>query len=111
LLTRLAAPAAFLLAATVAVLLVRSALHAGGEETARKPPTVRTDDARRRRPPRREERPRRRDADRRVYYRVQTGDTLETIAVNHGTSTTRLLQLNPAVDPRSLRVGQRIRVR
>lgn len=44
------------------------------------------------------------------FYIVESGDTLGSIAGEFETSVDRLLELNPAVDPRSLRVGQRVRV-
>lgn len=44
------------------------------------------------------------------FYRVESGDTLESIAAAHDTSVEALLQLNPKVDPVALTVGQRIRV-
>jgi LysM domain len=44
------------------------------------------------------------------FYLVEYGETLGDIADRFGTSVDRLLELNPAVDPRSLRVGQRVRV-
>ena len=111
-LSRLAAPVAFLLAATVAVLLVRSALHAGDATPARERTTVTTKDsssrpAQKKRSTRPKEKPSRQTA---MYDTVGVGETLETIAAEHGTSVERLLELNPGIDPRSLRVGQRIRV-
>jgi LysM repeat protein len=44
------------------------------------------------------------------FYRVESGDTLESIAAEHDTSVEALLTLNPNVDPVALTVGQRIRV-
>jgi hypothetical protein len=44
------------------------------------------------------------------FYLVQSGDTLGGIAGRFDTSVDRLTELNPAVDPRALRVGQRVRV-
>jgi LysM repeat protein len=44
------------------------------------------------------------------FYIVESGDTLGGIAGQFDTSVDRLLELNPAVDPRALRVGQRVRV-
>jgi LysM repeat protein len=44
------------------------------------------------------------------FYRIESGDTLESIAADHGTSVEVLLELNPDVDPVALTVGQRIRV-
>jgi LysM repeat protein len=44
------------------------------------------------------------------FYTIESGDTLESIAADHGTSVEVLLELNPEVDPVALTVGQRIRV-
>jgi LysM repeat protein len=43
-------------------------------------------------------------------YAVRSGDTLGSIADRFGTSVDRLMELNPGIDPRTLRVGQAIRV-
>lgn len=45
------------------------------------------------------------------YYRVKSGDTLSHIAVRHGTTVTRLCQLNGINRNRLLQIGQRLRVR
>jgi len=99
---RWAAPALFLLAVTVAVLAVRSALDGGkAVPAATTAPPAKTARAPRRvhhAPPAR-------------YYLVRSGDTLGSIAARTGTSVTRLEGLNPGVDPRALRVGQQLRVR
>ena len=107
-LARFAAPAAFLAAATVAILLVRSGLENGDVTT---PPattavtttatttgpgttggtTTNTAGA--------------------EFYVIQAGDTLAVIADEHGTTVEQLLVLNPDVDPVALTVGQRIRVK
>jgi LysM repeat protein len=44
------------------------------------------------------------------YYVVQSGDTLGSVAQKYSTTVQQLLMLNPGVDPTALRVGQRIRV-
>jgi LysM repeat protein len=44
------------------------------------------------------------------FYIVESGDTLGAIAGRYETSVDRLMELNPTVDPRALRVGQRVRV-
>jgi len=111
---------AFLLAATVLVLLVRSALDGSEpvaatdapptatapaatapetetEEDADQPPQTQTETETA--PP----------ADAR-YYEIQSGDTLAAIADRHGTTVERLLELNPGIDPVALTVGERIRV-
>ena len=48
---------------------------------------------------------------RRRFYRVRSGDFLETIAQRFDTTVGDLLELNPNLDPNSLQPGQRIRVR
>jgi LysM repeat protein len=89
---RVAAPVAFLLAVTIAVLLVRSGLR---EDDALPPgPTVVA--ARGSGP---------------SVVTVRAGDTLERIAAHTGTTVARLTRLNPGIDPDVLRVGQRVRVR
>lgn len=102
---RLAAPLAFLLAATIGILLIRSALHHEAEPGPTTVPTVTapattavTTGATTATTP----------ASR--FYVVREGDTLETIAEQEGTSVERLLELNPGVDPVALSIGQRIRV-
>jgi LysM repeat protein len=108
---RWAAPAAFLAALTVAVLLVRAGLHHGGTAPA---PTVATPTV---------------TATTRAAttaaakttpatattaantYTVQSGDTYGSIATKFGTSVTQLEALNPGVSPNALSVGQKIRVK
>lgn len=114
---RYAAPAAFLLALTIAVLLVRSALGGGGDggqvvtaltgrtatvtrtaaTTTKATTTVAASDA----APTAEET--------RVYT-IKSGDTLETVAAKSGTSVDELLRLNPGIDPHALRIGQKVRI-
>jgi LysM repeat protein len=102
---RLLAPAAFLAAATVAVLLIRAGLDPSSERATTQGPaatrTARTvtQPATRRSPP---------PAPVRRMYTIQEGDTLDQVALDHGTTVARLLQLNPQIDPTSLQVGQRI---
>lgn len=45
------------------------------------------------------------------FYRIRTGDTLESIALRFDTSVDDLLTLNPAIEPDTLAPGQRIRIR
>jgi LysM repeat protein len=100
-LVRLAAPAAFLLAATIAVLLVRAGLRADDDEQpepATAPRTVRAQPTTASGPGR----PR--------TYTVQEGDTLDRIALDFDTTVGRLLELNPDIEPTELRPGQRLRV-
>jgi LysM repeat protein len=116
---RILAPLAFLLAVTVLVLLVRSALDsepaavtetgpvvtqpaATEPEPEEPPPPPETEEPE---PPAETEPPA--DA---AYYTIQSGDTLQAIATQHETTVERLLELNPGIDPVALTVGQRIRV-
>ena len=118
-LTRFGAPAAFLAAATVAVLLIKAGLNHGSgtaADTASRPATAAattthattttklvltgtvattgTDTA----PPGAQ------------YYVIQSGDTLGAIAAKYNTTVDELLTLNPQVDPNALHPGDRIRV-
>ncbi len=100
---RLLAPAAFLVAATVAVLLIRAGLDSNAEPTATVPavttrPARTTPTTTRARPP----------APARRTYAIQEGDTLDQVALDHDTTVERLLELNPSIDPTSMQVGQRI---
>jgi Tfp pilus assembly protein FimV len=105
---RVAAPVAFLLAVTIAVLLIRSALRdgedGGGSST---PPastaaaTSTTETTKRRaarKPPRR-------------FYVIREGDTFGTVADRFDTTVEALQALNPGLSSNSLTIGQRIRVR
>jgi LysM repeat protein len=47
----------------------------------------------------------------RKTYRVRSGDTLGAIAERVDVPVDQLLELNPDVDPQSLRTGQRLRLR
>lgn len=106
-LTRYGAPAAFLAAVTIAVLLIKSGLsgNGGGGTTAASTP-VRTEAATTTRAAT--------TAGRTTiaarYYTVQSGDTLGAIAAQENTTVSDLLRLNPGIDPRALHSGQRIRV-
>ena len=103
---RFLAPAAFLLVVTIAVLLVRAGLKGGGGSSATTPlthavtqrgrPTARTT-TRPKSPAKR-------------YYTIQSGDTLDVVAARFGTTTQKLLALNPGIDSHALSVGQKIRV-
>jgi Tfp pilus assembly protein FimV len=95
---RYALPAGFLLVATVAILLVRPALHDAPAAPAVQPPAQH--------PPPSRARVR---STRASAYSVRSGDTLGTIAERFGTTVDQLLVLNPGVDPHALRVGQTLR--
>jgi LysM repeat protein len=103
---RFLAPAAFLLAVTVAVLLVRAGLEGGGKSgtttpTTQPQPIARSTTTRPKPKP---------NAAARRFYTIQSGDTLETVAAKLGTTTQKLLALNPTIDPHALSIGQKIRI-
>ena len=100
---RVAAPIAFLAAVTIAVLLVRSGLHAGGTTTSlvSTVATRSTPTGTRRKPKRVVKQ----------FYTVQSGDTFGSIAAKYHISVARLEQLNPGVSSNALVVGQKIRVK
>ena len=105
--TRLAAPAAFLLGITVAILLVRAGLDGGAPTTTAAqtpaPTTMQTTTAGS--PTRTATQPEP------VFVEVEAGDTLDQIALEQDTTVEALLTLNPGLDPNALQVGQRVRVR
>lgn len=98
-LARYGAPAAFLVAATVAALLIRAGLKGGDDPKASPSKTVTTltDTFPHSGKP--------------AYYRIRSGDTLGAVAERFHTSVDILRSLNPRVDPNSLQLGQRLRVR
>lgn len=99
---RYGAPAAFLLAVTIAVLLVRSGLHGSGGSSATtlRATTVTTKSVTRKVPVRR-----------RRFYRVRAGETLSDVAIRFNTTVAALETLNPGVQSTNLTVGQRLRVK
>lgn len=46
-----------------------------------------------------------------VYYKVKSGDTLSKIAKRHGTTVSKLCQLNGIKQTKTLQIGQRLRVK
>lgn len=103
-LARYGAPAAFLLAATIAVLIVRAALTNGDAATT--PPAVTTTVRTTTTTPGTTTTPA--DAQ---FYKIRAGDTLAVVAEQFNTTVEELLVLNPDVDPVALNIGQRIRVK
>jgi LysM repeat protein len=105
---RLAAPVAFFVAAFVLVALVQGALD-GDDDTAAPTTTTAATTPTGTEPPtttgETNTNPGRR------FYRVRSGDTLESIAARFETTTDRLIELNPGIDPLALNPGQRIRIR
>jgi LysM repeat protein len=45
------------------------------------------------------------------YYVVQSGDTLGSMAEKYSTTVDELMTLNPGIDPTALHIGQKIRVK
>jgi LysM repeat protein len=98
---RYGAPLAFLAAATIAVLLVRSGLRSDAAPDISPPTaTVVTRTAPTAVPPRQ-----------RRYYRLRSGETLSDVAIRFDTTVEQLLVLNPGIEPTNLTVGQRVRVK
>jgi LysM repeat protein len=118
-LTRYGAPAAFLAAVTIAVILIKAGLSGGSESTTTvgAPTTAPTTT---------------RQATTKLvlttpqattatttetttpgaeYYVVQSGDTLGSIAGRYSTTVDELMTLNPGIDPTALHIGQKIRVK
>jgi LysM repeat protein len=98
---RYGAPAAFLAAVTIAVLLVRSGLQTTASPgttsvatTQSTPTTTGTT-----------------TAQQKQFYRLRSGETLSDVAIRFGTTVEDLLALNPGIEPTNLNVGQRIRVK
>lgn len=117
-LTRYGAPAAFLAAVTIAVLLIKSGLSSGdsAKHAVSTAPPARTTVA----PPSTTTRLVLTDVSTTTtatttpgaeYYVIRSGDTLGSIAQKYGTTTDALAALNPGVDPTALRIGQQLRVR
>jgi LysM repeat protein len=106
-LVRFAVPAAFLLAVTIAVLLIRSGLdvgESGANATPRKSRATPSTTTQRSEP--RPSRP-----VRKRYYVIRSGDTFELLAIRFDTSVDRLVLLNPGVEPTALTPGERVRIR
>jgi LysM repeat protein len=99
---RYAAPAAFLLAVTVAVALVRSGLeHTSSSPTATTtttrsiPPSPQISTT----------------SNKRQYWTVRAGDTFGVISARTGVPVTRIERLNPKVTSTSLFIGEKVRIK
>ena len=113
-LTRFGAPAAFLAAATIAVLLIKAGLGGG---SGSKPTTAPQSTAARvtTTQPSTTKKLVITDVGTTTttagqYYVIQSGDTLGSIALKYNTTVEQLMSLNPGVNPNALRPGDRIRV-
>jgi len=108
---RYAAPGLFLLAVTVAVLLIRAGLGGGtsGPATTQAGPVTHASTAATPPPG-----TTRRGATTTLsgrFYTVATGDTFGSISAKTGVPVSRIEQLNPGVKSNALQVGQRLRVK
>jgi LysM repeat protein len=102
---RYGAPAAFLAAVTIAVLLVRSGLQTnaspGTTSVATTQSTPTTTGATTGTT----------TAKQKQFYRLRSGETLSDVAIRFSTTVEDLLALNPGIEPTNLNVGQRIRIK
>jgi spore germination protein YaaH len=100
---RYGAPLAFLLAVTIAVLLVRSGLNSDAQPVTTLGPTTTVPTTSTNTTPV--------PVRRRRFYRLTSGETLSDVAIKFNTSVSQLLALNPGIKPTNLTVGQRVRVK
>jgi LysM repeat protein len=98
---RIAAPAAFFLAATILVVLIERGLNGDSQTPTTVLPTTSAPDTTTTAGT---------TTSKKKIYRVKAGDTLESIAAKFDTTVDDLLALNPDVDPLALSPGQKIRV-
>ena len=119
-LTRYGAPAAFLAAVTIAVILIKAGLNSGSGSTTTVglPPTTAATTTRPTTTKLVLTTPQSTTATTTEtttpgaeYYVVQSGDTLGSIAQKHSATVDELMTLNPGIDPTALRIGQRIRTK
>jgi LysM repeat protein len=107
---RYLAPAAFLLAVTVAVVLVRSGLESGHDGAKTRPPAsvAETTTAP---PPTTARRSTTTTPAKKAYWTVKAGDTFAVISAQSGVSIATIEQLNPTVKSTSLYIGEKIRTK
>ena len=110
-LARYGAPVAFLLAVTVAVLLVRSALNGADTPAVAPATTVEEVSTTTTATTTRTTTTPTTDTTTAEYYEIERGDTLAAVAARYSTSVEALLTLNDGLDPVALPVGQRVRVK
>ena len=120
-LARYGAPAAFLAAVTIAVILIKSGLSGGSGSTTTGglfPTTTRTAATTATTTKLVLTTPQATTATTTEtttpgaeYYAVQSGDTLGSIAQKYGTTVDELMTLNPGIDPTALDIGQKLRVK
>lgn len=98
---RYAAPIAFLAVITIGVLVVRAGFEHGRHHATTTTTTVTTT---------KKHVPAHGKPHARTYT-VQSGDTFGSIATKLGTTVIALEHLNPGIDPTTLSVGEKIRVK
>jgi LysM repeat protein len=111
---RYAAPAAFLLAVTIAVVLVRSGLEHGGSPSTTTPTTTAVTP-----PPGRtrtttvkvKTKNHTTKVRREVLWTVKAGDTFGVISAATGVPVKTIQRLNPKASSTSLFIGQKIRIK
>jgi LysM repeat protein len=101
---RYAGPAAFLLAVTIAVVLIRSGMNAGSTNGARTGSAT---------PPGRQATTttRARTKAARRFYTVQAGDTFGVISSKTGVPVATITRLNPKASSVSLHIGEKVRIK
>jgi LysM repeat protein len=107
---RYAAPALFLLAVTIAVLLIRSASAALSSETTTQSETV-THTSTAATPPPQTTRQGATTTSSGRFYTVAAGDTFGSISAKTGVPVAQIEHLNPGVSSNTLQVGQKLRVK
>jgi len=103
------APAAFLLAVTIAVLLIRAGLNGGGSTTTTERGPVTHASTSPTPPPGTTRAATTTLAG--AFYTVGSGDTFGSISAKTGVPIAELERLNPGVSSNALQVGQRLRVK
>lgn len=118
-LTRYGAPAAFLAAVTIAVILIKAGLSGGSDSvttvgalpTAAQTTTNTTTKLVLTTPQASTSGTTAATTPGAEYYTVESGDTLGSIAEKYDTTVDELMTLNPGIDPNEMHIGQRVRVK
>jgi LysM repeat protein len=108
---RFAAPAAFLLAATIAVLLIRSGLRSGATTTTAAVRTTTAKEATTTRPRATTTTRTTKTTSGPRFWTVRAGDTFAVISAKTGVPVATIERLNPNVKSTSLFIGERLRLR
>jgi LysM repeat protein len=109
---RYAAPAAFLLAVTIAVVLIRAGFESGrGSNSAATTTALPSTQTVRTTPAKTTTTKKKRPKPAQQFTTVQAGDTFGVIATRTGVPVATLGQLNPKVSSTTLHIGERIRIK